>query len=237
MKYIIEFLKNKEKVTLLEPLLLFSVFFLPGYISQGMSDYDFTMFNSVYFNLYYIAQTLPQIMLILYIIILKPKMNLKDYSILRFKLRDIPKAIIILIGIYLCFFLVGNISLFFEDNINNAVVYGNKWTFNSPSLLPLIFISCLLTGYCEEIFFRSYLYTSLIKAGTPVYLSIILSSVLFGSGHLYEGYFAFAATSIIGAFLAFAFIKTKSIHAVSIAHGFYNFSVLLLSLQEGGLCI
>jgi membrane protease YdiL (CAAX protease family) len=161
---------------------------------------------------------------------LKPGRKLSDFDIGPFRLKDIFFALVALGGIYICIIPIGYISMLLVPELDNLAVYGSGWQFENLKLLPLVFISCLVTGYCEELFFRSYLYTSLRNAGTAAVTAVIITSVLFGAGHFYEGYYAFAATAAIGGFLSIMFIKTKSIHAIAIGHGLYNFSVLLIAM-------
>lgn len=225
---------NNKKInfTAFEPLLLFAVFFLPGYISQGIEEFEPDIFENLWFNLFYIVTTLPQIFLVLYIIILKPGRKLSDYDIFGIRRRDIPLSLLVLGGIYVCILPVGYIALWLVPDIDNSVVYGAGWQFSNPGLIPIILISCIATGYSEEIFFRSYLVKSFRNSGLKLIPAAAVSAIVFGSGHIYEGFYAFAATAVIGAFLSFVFHKTKSIHAVSIGHGLYNFSVLIISLME-----
>jgi membrane protease YdiL (CAAX protease family) len=56
------------------------------------------------------------------------------------------------------------------------------------------------------------------------------ASILFGLGHVYEGVFGFLATTALGFYFGFAFLKRRNIHEIAIAHGLYNFLVLLASL-------
>ncbi|MBI9108234.1 MAG: CPBP family intramembrane metalloprotease [Spirochaetales bacterium] len=196
-----------------------------------MQEFDSDIFESTWFNLFYIMTTLPQIFLTLYIIILKPGRKLSDYNINRFKPADLLKAAAVLLGIYICIIPVGFISKIFVPDLGNPVVYGAGWQFGNPSLIPLVVISCIATGYSEEIFFRAYLVKSLEKSGLKIVPAAAVSALLFGSGHIYEGFYAFAATAVIAVFLSFVFTKTKSIHAISIGHGLYNFSVLIISMM------
>lgn len=222
---------KKIDITLFEPILLFSMFFLPGYMAQGMQEAAPDMFESTFFNFFYIISTIPQILLTLYIIVLKPGRKLSDFNIGRIRLSDIPKSLLTLGGIYLCIIPLGFISFMLIPETDNQLIYGAGWQFSSLRLLPLVLVSCLVTGYCEELFFRSYLFKSLKDSGMKIVTAVIITTLLFGAGHIYEGYFAFAATAVIGAFLSFVFIKTKSIHVIAIGHGLYNFSVLLIAMM------
>lgn len=214
----------------MEPFLLFSVLFLPGFISQGVQEIAPDMFESLFFNIFYIITAVPQLLLILYIISIKPERSLADFDIGKISKIDVPRSLLALIGIYLCIIPIGLITMLLEPEIDNQLVYGSGWSFSDYRLLPIVFISCMATGYLEEIFFRAYLFKSLQKTGAGLIPSAIAVNVLFGSGHIYEGYYAFAATAAIGFFLTWLFVKTKSIHTISIGHGLYNFSVLLIAM-------
>ncbi len=225
--------KNKKiDLAVLEPILLFSAFFLPGYISQGIQETVPDMFESAFFNFYYLFSVIPQILLTMYIIVLKPGRKLSDFDIGPASAHDLWKALLTVAGIYLCILPVGFAAVTLVPELDNPVVYGAGWKFSNMKLVPLVLLSCMATGYSEELFFRSYLYKTLRRAGTGTVTAVIITTLLFGTGHIYEGYYAFAATSVIGAFLSFVFIKTKSIHTIAIGHGLYNFSVLMLSMTE-----
>ena len=111
---------------------------------------------------------------------------------------------------------MGFISLLIVPELDNSAVYGTGWQFGNPRLIPLVLASCILTGYSEEIFFRAYLVKILKISGLKTFPAAAVSAVLFGSGHFYEGLYAFAATAVIGGFLSFVFAKTKSIHTISV---------------------
>ncbi len=224
--------RNRKKIdlTVFEPLLLFAVFFLPGYLSQGTSDYDPAVFESSWFNFIYIITTLPQILFIIYLIILKPGQPLGDYGIGKIRLKDILLSILTLAGIFACLAIAGTAAMLIEPDYSNSMIYGSGWVFSRPELLPLVFVSCILTGYSEEIFFRAYLINSLTTRGVSLPAAAVLNVLLFASGHIYEGLYAAGAILLIGGFLTFMFIKTRSIHTVAIGHGLYNFSVLLITM-------
>ncbi|MBN2050498.1 MAG: CPBP family intramembrane metalloprotease [Spirochaetales bacterium] len=212
----------------LEPLLLFSILYLPGYLTQT-PDYNRDLFDSVSFNLLYGIITLPQILFVIYLIYRREPGAFKEYGILPFRFRDTLSSTGILLCIYALmvpFFLI--LQLFLSPGEQALLQPG--WQISRPALLPLILATCLLTGYSEELFFRAYLLTTLEKAGLPHSLSIFTSVLLFGLGHIYQGFLSFIGTSFIGIILTFFFIKQKNLHTIGIAHGLYNFSVLLLSL-------
>jgi len=54
-------------------------------------------------------------------------------------------------------------------------------------------------GLCEEFLYRGFAMAALIRAGLPNWSVILLSSLLFGLAHLYQGRGGFVGTMLIGA--------------------------------------
>ncbi len=100
----------------------------------------------------------------------------------------------------------------------------------SPHLrsIPLGVGFILATGYKEEIFFRGYLVARLQYIGIPVIAALSASTLLFGIGHLYQGYGGLCVASAQALVLAGAFLLRKNIHTVALAHAAYNACVIFL---------
>lgn len=214
-----------------EPLLLFSVLFLPGYLAQT-TTFNSRLLVEVSFNLYYLLVAVPQVLLLVYLSRRGQGYQKNSYGYLPLRHSDVVHALLVFCGVSLCAGavaavskLAGDQSGFLGDNLSHAA---------KPSILPLVFLSAMATGYREELFFRSYLLNKLPQAGLSLPLSTAVSALLFGAGHLYEGIPAFLGTVLIAVFLSFYFIKFRNLHAVAIGHGLYNFLVLSLSLFQGG---
>ncbi|MDR1900537.1 MAG: CPBP family intramembrane metalloprotease [Treponema sp.] len=98
----------------------------------------------------------------------------------------------------------------------------------SPSLpaewLTMI-LSCLITGYLEESFFRFYLSVRLEGAGLAPVKIIILSVLLFSACHFYEGPWGTLNATLAGILLSLLFLRYRSLHGVALAHGIYNIFV------------
>jgi membrane protease YdiL (CAAX protease family) len=56
-------------------------------------------------------------------------------------------------------------------------------------------------GLCEEFLYRGFAMAALGRLGLPVALVIVLSSILFGLAHLYQGRGGFISTMLVGAVL------------------------------------
>jgi membrane protease YdiL (CAAX protease family) len=104
------------------------------------------------------------------------------------------------------------------------------------SLLPhtknekLWFILVALSaGICEEIIFRGYglrLFESIGFNGSPL---LIVTAVVFGLVHIYQGFVGVIMTAITGAFLTLIYIQTGSLWWSILAHIFIDLRVLLIA--------
>ena len=82
----------------------------------------------------------------------------------------------------------------------------------------------ITAGFCEEVAFRGYLMTRfrlLFKSQSWI-LPTLLSSVIFGICHAYQGTAGFILITIYGAMFALLYIKTKSLWSGIIAHFFQD---------------
>lgn len=94
-------------------------------------------------------------------------------------------------------------------------------------------ILSLTAGICEEVAFRGYLITRLRLLGKTKswILPVFVASIIFGSGHSYQGLSGFILLSVYGAMFAALFIKTGSLWPCIIAHFFQDFSALFYPFQ------
>ena len=210
-----------------EPIILFMVFFLPGFLSQS-KVVDGTVFNSVWFNLVYLMTVIPQILLVLYLIEKKPAEQIQLYGITRIKSKDLLYGIVYFIGIMIIILGMVIISIVITSLGVETSANTQLWQFNNIKIIPLILITCLATGYSEELFFRSYLLSEFNSPGKEKYV-ITGTSFIFALGHVYQGLAGFLGTFAIIFFLASIFIRKRQLHSIAIAHGLYNFTVLLIS--------
>ena len=97
--------------------------------------------------------------------------------------------------------------------------------------IPIILLMSLATGVYEEVLFRGYLLTRLGQLfGSPVAAAVV-SSLLFGSLHIYEGYAAVIIITIFGLVLAVCTLWRRSLVAAMVAHFLFNtFQLIMLYL-------
>jgi membrane protease YdiL (CAAX protease family) len=92
-------------------------------------------------------------------------------------------------------------------------------------LLPVNFLEYLpysalaiTAGVCEEFVYRGFAIAAFSKAGLPLWLVVITSSVLFGLAHAYQGRGGIVSTGIFGVLLAIGRLGFGSLVPVMMWH-------------------
>jgi membrane protease YdiL (CAAX protease family) len=88
------------------------------------------------------------------------------------------------------------------------------------SLTETIFFTllALTAGMCEEFIFRGFVIAALFGAGLSSWAAVIISSLMFGVAHLYQGKGGSIGTGILGVLFASIRIAYRSIFPVVIWH-------------------
>jgi len=179
------------------------------------------------------VQVVPQVLLLLYLILRNVgdsrSESLADYGLVRLSFASLVRALIAFAAIYLALvpllFGMSRLAAYLPPFLVDQV----HWRLTNTSLLPVVFLTCTLTGYSEELYFRAYLLTVLQGFGLSPGLAIAASTLLFALGHLYEGLAGFLGTMVIGIILSLLYLRRRDLHSIALAHGLYNFTALLLS--------
>lgn len=229
-----------------EPLLVFLVFYLPGYLSQS-TPISGRIFNSLSFNLTYLVEVLPRIALLFYLIVLRTqftgsrdseRFTLRDYGVVPLRLADLGWMLLAFGAIEIVILPASIVGSAVGDAFGVArgsiFAPGVHWRLTNPAMLPVVFVTTMTVGYSEELFFRSYLLTRLRELGIGVTAAVAVSTVLFALGHIYEGLPGLIGTAAIGVILSALFLWKRNLHIIAIAHGLYNFVTLLATLSVGG---
>jgi membrane protease YdiL (CAAX protease family) len=88
---------------------------------------------------------------------------------------------------------------------------------HSRAELSLFLKLSLTAGICEELLYRGYLIWYL-SHWFPVYPAAALASLLFGIGHVYQGWRGVITTGLVGAFLSAVYLVTGSLYAGMVMH-------------------
>jgi membrane protease YdiL (CAAX protease family) len=222
------------KKNLLEMALLFLAFYLPGYLWPG-TDAASMGPNLGTYMLQFLATAVPQILLLLYLLRLRSRDDAAaadpwaEFGLRRLRAADLLYALLIFSGILSLLLLCALVLSLLPAEVQAQFTKGFRWQLEDPRLVPLVLLFCLVTGYREELFFRSYLITRLSQLGLPAGAAIAASTVLFAGGHIYQGIAGFAVAAIQGTYFAVLFVRLRNLHPLAVAHGLYNAAVLVLS--------
>jgi membrane protease YdiL (CAAX protease family) len=199
---------------LIEIAIIFSVFFLPGYIFQTGTDTSLSsQFQSMMLG--YIIIALPHILLLVYIIWIQ-----KQPSPFEFGLRKPDKKLLYALPVYMGAFAVVTPLLFalslLPEGVKDQITTQASWIIRTPAQLPLTAFFCLVVGYREELFFRAYLLTRFGEFRINKHLAALISSLIFASAHLYENIFGMLTAFMIGLFFSYVFYEWRNLHCSSL---------------------
>jgi CAAX protease family protein len=219
-------IKIYNRDIIIETVILFSLFYLPSYLFQGAIG-DPAAFNDPIFNFQLWIVYLPQISLILYIIHTNHRKSFADFGICNLTTGEIPSIALTAVGLIFLVAIIQGLLFLLPSTTDMENLF--IWDFSNRRVIPLIFITSLLTGYSEELFFRSYLYTRFEELGLGKIHIIFTISLIFALGHFYEGYEGGINAFVLGSYFSFVFLWKRNIHIPAIVHGLYNFSALMIS--------
>lgn len=80
------------------------------------------------------------------------------------------------------------------------------------------FALAVTAGLCEEFLYRGFAMAALTREGLPLWSVVLLSSVLFGLAHLYQGRGGFVSTLVIGTVFGTARIAYDGVVPVMLWH-------------------
>ena len=81
----------------------------------------------------------------------------------------------------------------------------------------------ITAAVCEEILYRGFLF-SFLRAWSGIIAAVVISSIVFGFAHLYQGYRHAPRTALVGLFLAVVVLLSKSLWPAILIHAAIDFS-------------
>ena len=88
----------------------------------------------------------------------------------------------------------------------------------SPSERASFFALSVTAGICEEFLYRGFTMAALARLGLPSWSVIVISSLLFGAAHLYQGRSGLVGTMLLGLLFAMARVELGSLIPVMAWH-------------------
>jgi len=84
--------------------------------------------------------------------------------------------------------------------------------------VPVLIFSAVQNAILEEVIVVGYLITRLRQFGLNLWLVVVLSAVLRGSYHLYQGFGAFVGNAVMGVVFALFYLRFKRVMPLIVAH-------------------
>jgi membrane protease YdiL (CAAX protease family) len=111
-----------------------------------------------------------------------------------------------------------------EEGVRRSETLG---TIAAQGSLGEIVVSLIVAAAFEEITFRAFLVPRMrvIVGSWPI--AVILVAIVFGAGHVYEGFIATFQTAMLGIYFAVMMLIRRRILAPSLAHAAFNTIMLL----------
>jgi membrane protease YdiL (CAAX protease family) len=224
---------RQARQNLLELGLVFAAFYLPGLLwpeAPAGRTADLAPYMARF-----LAAAAPQVLLLGYLIWLRgpqaPEGSVwAEFGIPLPRAVDLGWSLALMAGAFLLITAAGQVLGLLPEEARRQLAGGFRWRLQDARLLPLAAVFSLLTGYREELFFRSYLLTRLEQAGLPPAAGVAVSGLLFACGHAYQGPIGLAVALALGLYFAVAFTRLRNLHRVAWAHGLYNLTVLAATL-------
>jgi len=214
-------------------VLLVGIYFLTAFVLRKIDQSTFlniSSINNLSFSILYGIQVMLMVGVVWFFAIYWRGALFKDLGIRYYSIvKTIWYTFIALIAIFAFSFLY----VLMMD-----VVFGIE---SSPSKIEelvqnrsisntiLLIVTAVVAPFCEELYFRGFLYSA-FKKNLGINMALFLSSFLFALAHL-EVY-SFIPIMVIGWVLAYIYEKTKSLLPVIFLHASYNLVSILILIGQ-----
>ena len=149
------------------------------------------------------------------------------------------KAIVVgaAIGMLGAILVPAGLALFSEKIREKAGKAAKRLAFLLPSTgeeRRWWWLVCITAGVCEEVVYRGFLlhYFHVLPFHLNLTWALVVSSVIFGIGHLYQGILGAVQTTVIGFMFGVIFLATGSLVVPIVVHAVMDLRVLAM-LNEG----
>jgi CAAX protease family protein len=157
---------------------------------------------------------------------------------LGFRAFNVGSALFLVVVLFFAFFAVNALYQYLLTVLHLHLQTNDQFILqqskNAPfSTYALLLVSVLVAPFCEEVFFRGFVFPGLLRGMSPVW-AIVLSALIFGVAHADAG--SFAVLFFIGLALAFVRWRTNSLWPGILLHLLNNgIAALLIVLAMHGM--
>jgi membrane protease YdiL (CAAX protease family) len=139
---------------------------------------------------------------------------------LGFRSFDVGPALLWVVGLILAFFAINGLYQYIITALHLHLQTNDQYILQQSKNAPIstyatLLASVLVAPFCEEVFFRGFVFAGLLR-GMPLGWAIVLSSLIFAVAHADPG--SFAVLFFIGLALAFLRWRMHSIWPSIILH-------------------
>jgi len=209
------------KNAFIEPIILYAVLFF-RFISGPIMPETPVEFSAGAAVARTVLYTGPALALVWYLL-LKAK-TLKEWGVTRPGRKDVIPTLISLPAIV----LVGLAVTLAAGRLGGLPEFPRILPPTTAAPWVALVVAVFAGAYLEESFFRLYLLSKLPEAGLGPHRAVFVSTMLFAICHLYAGPWGFVNAAVSGTALSYVFLRFRSLHGVSIAHGIYNVAAFAL---------
>jgi membrane protease YdiL (CAAX protease family) len=241
-----DFMNNKKAFLVSKCLLVIFLIIIPGTFIPlvnliGNTDnikwtIDFYSKMTIN-NLLSMVVTSLQISFPIIFIIILSKESFKEYGFNKISKKDLALSILrqllsfigimVVIGIVIIV-----IQYIFKLNlINDTTKFNIEIRKSNIFLFILSIIPLFLGAFTEELCFRSYFYNNINKIIQNKWVCIIITNLLFSSGHIYQGIYGCIYSFILGMVMNIEYKNRNNIYTIIIFHmitNVYAFAIGLL---------
>ncbi|WP_253485206.1 CPBP family intramembrane glutamic endopeptidase [Natronocella acetinitrilica] len=153
----------------------------------------------------------------------------RSLGLVNFRLQDVPLGLLALGIVFVVNLLLSGLLLLTSPDVlsghQQELAGVADWLVGGHSLWTLLAITFFI-GFYEEVLARGFILNRCQVLFPGVWAPVILSSVLFGLGHLYQGWFGVVQTAVIGLVFARLMVRWGSLWPLILAHTGLNFASL-----------
>jgi membrane protease YdiL (CAAX protease family) len=144
---------------------------------------------------------------------------------LRGWLADLGAALLYWVVALMLLSLVAQALLYISGSSVDPRKIGDVTQKLAPSTGPEMMLFLMLSisaGVCEEFVFRGYLQQQFGRAGRRIWVGVVLSAIVFGGAHLYEGIAGVVLIAAYGAMFGVLTILRRGLRTGMIAHAWHD---------------